>query len=140
MARAEGTDYNTYRVCLGVSEEDTVRRHAERECLSIDEAMSDLVEQKLAEVALAFCREEDEARGVVSFDAEQLSLLVKWPNTGPMTALDDQDRAFVTMMINVVASIVLTQLITAKAKKGIKDVMERKDEGNGSGKPIIPFN
>ncbi len=140
MARAEGIDYNTYRVTVGDSEEDTIHRHADREGLSINDAMADVVEQKLAELNLSFAREEDESRGVVSFDAEQLSLLVSWPKVGPMTALDDEDKAFVTMMINVVASTVLTQIITAKVKKGIANVMERKDEGDGTSKSPFPVN
>lgn len=140
MATAKGIDYNTYRVCLDAIEENTVRIHGDREGLAIDDAMADVVEQKLAEMSEAFCHEEDEARGKLQFTLDQMDIDMVWPKNGPMSSLTDSERAFVKSVIDSAVDMACHIVIHSRIAKEFPNVLERPNGGMGTGESSVPVN
>ena len=127
-------------VTLDATETDTVRLHAERNGLSVTDAFADIVERGILDVTDEIIREEKEARGEPCVVPDMVGFTLNWASTGPYAMLNDDDIRFVEACVAMSLREALTVVLYKKSQKGTHNVLEREDEGNGSGEHPFPVN
>ena len=127
-------------VTLDATETDTVRLHAARNELSVTDAFADIVERGILEVADEVIREGKEARGESCAVPDRVGFTMHWATDGPYAGLNDADKLFVSSVMAMSLREALTVVLYKKAQKGTQNVVEREDEGMGTGEPPLSVN
>lgn len=127
-------------VGLDATEMETLQLHASREGLSVTDAMADLVEFALSHKACEICQEEKEAHAEPCAISDMVGFTMNWATDGPYAGLNDADKLFVSSVMAMSLREALTVVIYKKMNKETQNVMEREDEGNGTGEHPFPVN
>lgn len=127
-------------VGLDATEMETLRLHASREGLSVTDAMADLVEFAIATKVDEILREDKEARGEPCRIPDMVGFTINWASAGPYADMNDDDIRFVESVMAMSLREALTVVIYKKSHKETHNVVERPDEGMGTGKPAFPVN
>ena len=127
-------------VMLDAIETDTVRRHAARNEVSVTDAFADIVERGILSVVDEVIHEEKEARGKPCAIPDMVGFTLNWASTGPYAMLNDDDIRFVEACVAMSIREALTVVLYKKAQKGTQNVVEREDEGMGTGEPPLSVN
>jgi hypothetical protein len=127
-------------VGLNVTEMETLRLHASRNGLSVTDAFADLVERGIMSATAEIIREEDEALGKPCTIPDMVGFTINWASSGPYACLNDDDTRFVEAVMAMSLREALTVVLYKKSQKGIHNVMEREDEGNGSSEHPFPVH
>lgn len=120
-------------VGLDATELETLRLHAEREGLSVTDAMADLVEYVLHTKACEICQEEKEARLCPDAVMGMVDIELKWPTSGPYAIFGEADKQFAASVLAMSLREALCVILYKKGYEGKYNVVEREDEGNGTG-------
>jgi hypothetical protein len=127
-------------VGLDATEIETVRLHAARNGLSVTDAFADLVERGIMSATDEILREEDEARGKPCTIPDMVGFTINWASSGPYVGLNEADIRFVEAVMAMSLREALTVVLYKKSHKEIHNVVEREDEGNGTGEHPFPVN
>ena len=127
-------------VTLDATETDTVRLHAARNELSVTDAFADIVERGILSVQDDVVREEHEARGEHCVIPDRVGFTMHWATDGPYAGLNDADKLFVSSVMAMSLREALTIVSYKKMNKETQNVVEREDEGMGTGEPPFPVN
>lgn len=127
-------------VTMDATELDTVRLHAARNDLSVTDAFADIVERGILGAADEVIREESEARKDPFTIPDMVGFTLNWASTGPYAGLNDRDICFVEACVAMAIREALAVVLYKKSMKGTHNVLERENEGNGTGEHHVPVN
>lgn len=127
-------------VGLDATEIETVRLHASRNGLSVTDAFADLVERGIMSATDEILREEDEARGKPCTIPDMVGFTINWASSGPYAGLNETDIRFVEAVMAMSLREALTVVLYKKMNKETQNVLEREDEGNGTGEHPVSVN
>ena len=127
-------------VTLDATETDTVRLHAARNELSVTDAFADIVERGILSVQDDVVREEHEARGEHCVIPDMVGFTINWAKSGPCAAFGDKEIRFIESVMAMSLREALTVCLYKMSQKGVDNVLEREDEGMGTGEPPLSVN
>ena len=127
-------------VGLDAQELETLRRHAGREGLSVTDAMADLVEYVVHTKACEIRQEEKEARAEPCDSSDMVGFTINWAKSGPCAVFGDKERQYIASVMIRALCEALTVCLYKMSQKGVDNVLEREDEGMGTGEPPLFVN
>jgi len=129
-----------YVVTLDATERQTLDLHMARNDLAGHDAFADLVERGILSIADEVIREEDEARGKPCTIPDMVGFTINRASSGPYACFNEADMRFVEAVMSMFLREVLRAVLYKKSHKEIHNVVEREDEGNGTGEHPFPVN
>lgn len=125
---------------LDASEMETLRQHAKRENLSVTDAMAGLVEFAIHQRACEICQEEKEAVACPDASMGMVDVDLTWPTSGPYAIFTHDDKQFVGSVLAMSLREALTVVLYKRGFEGKHNVVERKDERDGTGNVVVPID
>ena len=138
MAKVMHASKNVVQVTLDRQEVETLRYHCQREQLSLDEGMEDIIELAMGRKLLEIRKEEEQASETHIEDSLTIMLHVMYPKSGPLSTFDGTDKGMVAALLLETLDVAVHTVMHSKRMEEMLHVMERKNEGMGSGESAIP--
>lgn len=127
-------------VQLDSVEAHTLNLHAARNGLILSDALADLIERGLACVAMEMEQEESESRNKHTEDSLTIMLHIMYPKEGPLSVFDGTEKGLVASLLLDTLDVAMHSIRHTRNMMEKLHVVEREDEGVGTGKPSIPVN
>ena len=124
-------------VGLDAQELETLRLHAGREGLSVTNAMAGLVKDVLHTKASEICQEEKEARLCPDAVMGMVEIGLTWPKSGPYAIFEEADKQFAASVLAMSLREVLCVILYKHGFERKHNVLEREDEGMGTGESSV---
>lgn len=140
MAKVVMHDPECFNVRLTRVEKETVKRHADRESLTMDESVADLLEHSIITIGQLMEQEEEETIHSLPDSSLTILLHIAYPTEGPLSSFNGMEKRMIaSMLLDALELGVHIVRHTHRQGESIHG-MERQNEGVGASVPTIPID
>lgn len=132
------THTNGFDVTLDEDEMQTVLLHSTRESLTMANGLADLLERSFIDFAQALESEEFDNAKHHTDDSLTIMLHVGYPKEGPLSTFDGTEKGLIAKSLLECLDICIQAIKYNRHLQENINVVERKDEGMGTGESPIP--